>query len=157
MKKMFLAGPFKALVSKETQIMSEADIAQFSDIINHFEQQNWSVHCAHKRESWGREFMTPAQCTKIDYDEITKCDYFVAFPGAPASPGTHIELGWASAMKKPIVLLLEEDEEYAYLVQGLGEISTVKTLRYNKEQGVDVKHLESLLKEPESQRHAETV
>ncbi|MCF2858486.1 nucleoside 2-deoxyribosyltransferase [Pseudoalteromonas sp. SMS1] len=157
MKKMFLAGPFKALVSKETQVMSEAHIAQFSDIIDHFEQQNWSVHCAHKRESWGREFMTPAQCTKIDYDEIAKCDYFVAFPGAPASPGTHIELGWASAMKKPMILLLEEGEEYAYLVQGLGEISTVKELRYNKAKGVDVKQVEALIEELESQRHAEAV
>ncbi len=157
MKKMFLAGPFKTLVSKETQVMSDAHIAQFLDIIDYFEQLSWSVHSAHKRERWGQEFMTPTQCTRIDYDEIAQCDYFVAFPGVPASPGTHIELGWASAMKKPIVLLLEEGEEYAYLVQGLGEISSMKALRYNQEQGVDVARIEALINELESQYHAKLV
>lgn len=44
--------------------------------------------------------MTPQQCTKIDFEEISTCDLFVAFPGSPASPGTHIEIGWASALKK---------------------------------------------------------
>lgn len=44
--------------------------------------------------------MTPLQCTKIDFDEISTCDLFAAFPGSPASPGTHIEIGWASALKK---------------------------------------------------------
>ena len=137
MKKMFLAGPFKALVDADTQVMSTRHIEQFSAIIEFFEAQGWSVHCAHRREKWGREFMTPAECTTIDYQEIAKCDVFVAFPGAPASPGTHIELGWASAMKKPTVLLLEENQEYAYLVQGLGEITQVSEQHYG-EQGVDL-------------------
>ncbi|MDX7999244.1 nucleoside 2-deoxyribosyltransferase [Xenorhabdus sp. Reich] len=147
MKKMFLAGPFKSLVDPDTHIMSHKNIKQLQSIIEYFEERGWSVHCAHKREKWGREFMTPVQCTLIDYEEISQCDYFVAFPGIPASPGTHIEMGWASAMKKPVVLLLEENEEYAFLVQGLGEITSVKTLRYNKEAGVDIPQIEALIDE----------
>ncbi|SFN91498.1 nucleoside 2-deoxyribosyltransferase [Xenorhabdus japonica] len=150
MKKMFLAGPFKALVDPECHVMSHKDIDQFQSIIEYFEERGWSVHCAHKREKWGREFMAPSQCTLIDYEEISKCDYFVAFPGAPASPGTHIEMGWASAMKKPIVLLLEENEEYAFLVQGLGEITSVKILSYRKEAGVDITQIEMLIEEFEN-------
>jgi nucleoside 2-deoxyribosyltransferase len=157
MKRLFLAGPFKALVSKETQIMSEDNIKQFSNIIEYFEKINWSIHCAHKRESWGKKFMTPTQCTRIDYDEIDKCDYFIAFPGIPPSPGTHIELGWASAMKKNIILLLEEGEEYAYLVQGLGEISTIRELRYNTEQGVDTKKIEAIINKLELDFNEKTV
>ncbi|MDX7992159.1 nucleoside 2-deoxyribosyltransferase [Xenorhabdus littoralis] len=147
MKKMFLAGPFKSLVDPDTHIMAHKNIKKLQSIIEYFEERGWSVHCAHKREKWGREFMTPAQCTLIDYEEISQCDYFVAFPGIPASPGTHIEMGWASAMKKPVVLLLEENEEYAFLVQGLGEITSVKTLRYNKESGVDIPQIEALIDE----------
>lgn len=63
--------------------------------------------------------MEPSECTRIDYNEIASCDAFIAFPCAPASPGTHIEIGWASAWKKPIVLLLEKGREYAFLVRGL--------------------------------------
>ncbi|MBD2802383.1 nucleoside 2-deoxyribosyltransferase [Xenorhabdus sp. 42] len=149
MKKMFLAGPFKSLVDPDTHVMPHQYINQFQNIIEYFEERGWSVHCAHKREKWGREFMTPAQCTFIDYEEISQCDYFVAFPGVPASPGTHIEMGWASSMKKPVILLLEENEEYAFLVQGLGEITSVKTLRYNKNAGVDIPQIEALIEESE--------
>lgn len=71
--------------------------------------------------------MTPQECTRLDYEHIRDCDLFVAFPGSPASPGTHIELGWASALGRPMILLLEEGS-YAFLVQGLhvvGDVSYV--------------------------------
>lgn len=130
--KVFLAGPFKALVDRETQTMNDADILQFSSLIDFFEEHNFDVHCAHKREAWGREFMTPQECTNIDFQEISKCDYFIAFPGAPASPGTHIEIGWASALNKPIILLLEEDQDYAFLIQGLGEVASLVNIHFKK-------------------------
>nr|WGD65771.1 nucleoside 2-deoxyribosyltransferase [Bacillus subtilis] len=74
--------------------------------------------------------MTPQQCTKIDFDEISTCDLFVAFPGSPASPGTHIEIGWASALKKKIVLLLEKDRDYAFLIQGLNVVADVEYINF---------------------------
>ncbi|AHI66610.1 nucleoside 2-deoxyribosyltransferase [Burkholderia thailandensis] len=131
MKRMFLGGPFKSLVDKHTGVMPEDSINLFRRVIEHFEERGWDVHCAHRREHWGREFMTPAVCTKTDYEQISLCDYFVAFPGAPASPGTHIELGWASALGKPIVLLLEADKEYAYLVRGLDEITRIERVEFS--------------------------
>ncbi|AIO70299.1 nucleoside 2-deoxyribosyltransferase [Burkholderia oklahomensis] len=132
MKRMFLGGPFKSLVDKHTGVMPEDSINLFRRVIDHFEDRGWDVHCAHRREHWGREFMTPAVCTKTDYEQISLCDYFVAFPGAPASPGTHIELGWASALGKPIVLLLEAGREYAYLVRGLDEITRIERVEYSE-------------------------
>ncbi len=141
MKKMFLAGPFKALVDPVTKSMTATDIGRFSNIIEYFERKGWDVHCAHKREQWGRNFMTPAECTQIDFDEISRCDCFVAFPGSPASPGTHIEIGWASAMKKPIVLLLEEDRDYAFLVQGLDQVTSLARVTY-RGNTLDPAHIE---------------
>lgn len=134
MSRMFLAGPFKALVDPNTGSMSNDDINMFSHIIDYFEDKGWYVHCAHKREKWGREFMTPSVCTKIDYEEISRCDYFVAFPGAPASPGTHIEIGWASALGKPIILLLEAYKDYAFLIRGLDEVTKIKRITYSRPQ-----------------------
>jgi len=130
MKKMFLAGPFKALVDGETQEMSQKDVSFFTSIIEFFEARGWDVHCAHRREKWGREFMTPAECTTIDHREISACDVLLASPGSPASPGTHIELGWASALRKPIVLLMEQGKEYAFLVKGLEELTEVQYVSF---------------------------
>ena len=102
MKKVFLAAPFKSLVNSKTMSMDEEKKNEIVNLIEFLEKKGYSVHNAHKREAWGQEFMSPEQCTKIDYDEIEKCDIFIAFPGIPASPGTHIEIGWASAFNNNI-------------------------------------------------------
>lgn len=130
MKRLFLAGPFKSLVDPTTGRMSEKDIDLFNRIILFFEDRNWEVHSAHRREKWGQEFMSPDECTKKDYEEISRCDVFVAFPGSPASPGTHIEIGWASALNKQVILLLEEKAEYAFLVQGLNQVGNTTSIFY---------------------------
>ncbi len=131
-KRVFLAAPFKALVKNESNAMQDSDRKMIEDLLSFFEGKGYLVHNAHKREAWGKKFMEPEECTYIDYHEIEKCDLFVAFPGIPASPGTHIEIGWASAFRKKIVLILYENQEnYAYLVRGLNSVSDVKYIVYN--------------------------
>lgn len=132
MKKVFLAAPFKSLVNSKTMSMDEEKKNEIVNLIEFLKKKGYSVHNAHKREAWGQEFMSPEQCTKIDYDEIEKCDIFIAFPGIPASPGTHIEIGWASAFNKKIIFLLADDEEkYAYLIRGLHKVTDVTYIIYH--------------------------
>lgn len=132
MKKIFLAAPFKGLVNEKTMCMEETKKNEILNLINFLENKGYSVHNAHKREGWGKDFMTPEQCTAIDYEEIKKCDIFIAFPGVPASPGTHIEIGWASAFNKKIIFLLEDNQEnYAFLVRGLYKVSDVTYIVYH--------------------------
>ncbi|WP_431982938.1 nucleoside 2-deoxyribosyltransferase [Streptomyces qinglanensis] len=123
---LFLAGPFLQLLDPDTGRMPPAARAPFSLLIEHFEAQGIAVHNAHRRESWGAELMPPEVCTPLDQEEIRKADAFVAVPGHPASPGTHVEIGWASAFGKPIVLLLEQERDYTFLVQGLHTVATVE-------------------------------
>lgn len=132
-KKVFLAGPFKSLVDPKTGMMANHEKQKLLNLISFFEERGFSVHNAHKREGWGKDFMTPEECTAIDFKEISTCDLFVAFPGSPASPGTHIEIGWASALNKPIILLLEEGKDYAFLIKGLDAVANVISIRYQKE------------------------
>ncbi|MFI9204061.1 nucleoside 2-deoxyribosyltransferase [Streptomyces sp. NPDC053048] len=129
-RSVFLAGPFMGLLDPATGEMPDPARTPFALLIRHFEQQGLEVYNAHRREMWGAELMAPDQCTALDQKEIEKADVFVALPGAPASPGTHIEIGWASAFGKPIVLLLEEGAEYAFLVRGLRSVATVEYVRY---------------------------
>jgi nucleoside 2-deoxyribosyltransferase len=129
-RSLFLAGPFIQLLDPATGEMPEHARASFDVLIKHFEAQGLAVHNAHRREAWGAELMRPEQCTGLDQDEIRKADVFVAIPGVPASPGTHIEIGWASAFDKPIVLMLEQGREYTFLVQGLHTVATVEYVEY---------------------------
>ncbi len=133
-KRVFLAAPFKGIIVKNTSIMKEQEKKTIENLISFLEEKGWEVDNAHRREGWGANFMSPDQCTKLDYDAIKECDLLIAFPGLPASPGTHIEIGWASAMGKKIILLLAEKEEnYAYLIRGLHTVSNVHYIIYNDE------------------------
>ncbi|MEV6719597.1 nucleoside 2-deoxyribosyltransferase [Streptomyces xanthochromogenes] len=124
---VFLGGPFKALVDSDGA-MNAAARTRFEVLIERLEAEGYHVYNAHRRESWGAKFLTPDECTRLDYDEISASSVFVAIPGHPASPGTHIEIGWASALGKPIVLLLEEGVDYAFLVRGLHTVADVTCL-----------------------------
>ncbi|MCR6109972.1 nucleoside 2-deoxyribosyltransferase [Bacillus sp. A301a_S52] len=149
-KKVFLAAPFKSLVDKNTSELEKNMKKRLVELISFLENSGYEVHNAHKRELWGKEFMTPEQCTKIDYEEIASCDIFIAFPGLPASPGTHVEIGWASAFNKKMILLLLEDlENYAYLVRGLHTVSDVDYIVYSEEDSY-MPRLDTLLKEIEN-------
>jgi nucleoside 2-deoxyribosyltransferase len=129
-RKVFLAGPFKSLVDAETGRMDDEQRRVFVDLIAIFEDRGYAVHNAHKREAWGERFMAPEECTRVDFEEIGSCDHFVALPGHPASPGTHVEIGWASALGKPLTLLLEENKEYAFLVRGLHAVADVQIVPF---------------------------
>ncbi|WP_306747963.1 nucleoside 2-deoxyribosyltransferase [Saccharothrix yanglingensis] len=123
LRTVFVAGPFFKLVDPETGAMRPQDRERFELLIGYFEDSGCEVHNAHRRERWGEAFLEPDDFTKLDHDEIAASDVLVAVPGPPASLGTHIELGWASALGKPIVLLLEKDEDYALMVYGLRHIT----------------------------------
>lgn len=57
-------------------------------------------------------------------------------PWPPRFPGTHIEIGWASALGKPIVLLLEDGADYAFLVRGLHTVADVTYLTISDAQSL---------------------
>jgi Nucleoside 2-deoxyribosyltransferase len=127
-RKVFVGGPFKSVIDPGTGQMYVRERERIDALIRRLENDGWEVHNAHRREGWGSAFMSPEECTELDFREISRCDVFVAFPGHPASPGTHVEIGWASALGKPIVLLLEDGREYAFLVRGLHTVARVTYL-----------------------------
>ena len=130
--KVFIGGPFKAYIDPKTNKMEERYKNKFLDLIIFFEERGYEVHNAHQRESWGENFWEPDDCTKLDYEEIASSDVFLAFPGSPASPGTHIEIGWASILQKKMVLLLEEGKYYAHLIKGLHTVGDVHYIHYRE-------------------------
>ncbi|KOU52310.1 nucleoside 2-deoxyribosyltransferase [Streptomyces sp. WM6378] len=117
---------------------------RFEALIERLEAEGYHVYNAHRRESLGAKFLTPDECTRLDYDEISASTVFIAFPGHPASPGTHIEIGWASALGKPIVLLLEDEADYAFLVRGLHTIADVTYLTISDTESLAAKVLNTV-------------
>ncbi|MFE2442730.1 nucleoside 2-deoxyribosyltransferase [Streptomyces melanosporofaciens] len=127
---VFLGGPFKGLLDPVTGRVPEADRAGYTTLIDAFEERGWRVFSAHRTEAWGDALVSDQECTRRDWEWMLGCSVFVALPGQPASPGTHVELGWASALGRPTVVLVEPGTECAALVGGLPGIAPVRLLEH---------------------------
>ena len=129
---IFLAFPFTQLIDKKSNRLNTKTVKFLEDLRNQLIDNGHTVFLAHYREKWGKELMTPEECTADDYREMIKADIVIAFPGFPISGGVHIELGWASALKKSILIFLEKDKEYSPLLTALYTISNTHIYQYEK-------------------------
>ncbi|MFF5662878.1 hypothetical protein ACFY7F_08545 [Streptomyces griseofuscus] len=123
---VFVGGPFKGLLDPETGLLPDRHCSNYRALIDHFTGLGFEVDNAHRRESWGAEVMAPDVCTRLDYLALRKAVLFVAYPGDPPSPGTMVEIGWMSAMAKPMILLIERGQEVPPLVAGVHTIAPVR-------------------------------
>jgi nucleoside 2-deoxyribosyltransferase len=130
-RSVFVAGPFYGLVDEKTGVMDDSAQRRITMLIDYFEQAGCTVYNAHRREAWGKEFLTADVCTKLDFDEIAAADLWVGYPGVPVSPGTHVEIGWASATGKPMVVLLEKEKRHSFLVTGLSSIANISYVEFD--------------------------
>jgi hypothetical protein len=94
-------------------------------------QRGWAVENAHAREKWGAAWMTPDECTPLDFHGVMTADLLVAVPGNPISGGVCIEIGWASGVGVPVVLLLEKDADYSHLVVALHTVREAHEIRFD--------------------------
>ena len=95
---------------------------------------------AHQHEGFGEMDVSgkfQEVCAR-DFQWMQQCDIFVAVlpldeTGTVVhSAGTSVELGWASAIGKPIVLICDPAPVYSHLVIGLGAVSEVVKIDINR-------------------------
>ena len=112
-----------------------------SGIIEEFIKLDFKVFSAHMVEDFGRNGeYSPHSVTTRDYEWLQQCDAFIAVLPVREndeplrSDGTHIEIGWASALSKPIVLVTQIplSNKFCHLVKGLGGIATIYVVDYNQ-------------------------
>lgn len=118
-----LAGPFEGLLGSEG--IDPAWRTLYEALIDQLETAGCEVFSAHRSENWGRDLLPPDQCTPLDFQAISRSEVVVAIPGDPGSLGTHVEIGWASALGKRLVVLTGEDGARCALVNGLGTVAQV--------------------------------
>ena len=128
---VFVGGPFTGVIDPETKMVRPQHRERYLRLLSFFEEHGWATLSAHRAEGWGTAILPANSCTPRDLEWMRACDLFVAFPGDPVSPGTHIEIGWASALNKPMVLLLEPECRHADLVTGLATVAPVTYVTYS--------------------------
>ncbi len=127
----FLAFPFSIFCEDDSDILSNEAKKFFKELTSLFKNNNISYYSAQEREKWGKNYNTEQESTKYDFEAMKMSDTVICVPGNPYSGGTHIELGWASALKKKIILLLERDVYYSPLVRGVAYMTNVEIYYYS--------------------------
>ena len=128
--RIFLAYPFSSKIPEDGLLPLDFR-EEICNLKCQLEKNGHTVISAHEREDWGESILPPNECTKLDHKEISEADILVAYPGNPPSGGVHIELGWASALGKTIIVISKCNDVYSPLVVGLSEITTVINVTYD--------------------------
>lgn len=127
MKEMyvFLAFPFAGLCNPETGEVDYQYRDFFEKLKSGIKERGHKYFLAHEREDWGAEYKGPMECVPVDYNGVKECDFLIVVPGNPISGGVHVELGWASALKKDMHIFVEKNVKYSPVVMGLGSLTNV--------------------------------
>ena len=142
--KVFLASPFSQFCDDKEDIIIE-NRWFFQDIIKELKDNNIDYFCSQEREEWGKKYVSPEESIINDVEAIKECDLFVAIPGNPISGGVHVEIGWASMLKKKTIIFLQRDIYYTPMIMGLKKITNCKFVYYDEL--IDKKTVKSIIKE----------
>jgi len=86
------------------------------------------VFNAHHNEAWGAHWLSAEVCTPVDFAAMRLADAVCAVVGHPLSGGVAIELGWASALGKPTLLVVPPGDPGSPLITGLGMVTRTRYL-----------------------------
>lgn len=120
--RIFLAAPFTAMLRTRGRKTSlKTSYRNFiRDSIVGLRSRGHEVFSAHEREAWGSRILEPEKVIKYDFKGIDEADLVLALIGNPPSPGVQMELGYAAARWKRIILVHEQPfDELPHLTKGL--------------------------------------
>lgn len=136
-KSVFLGGPIQYAMSLDGNFDEKIKYT-IKQLINMFECKGYKVYSAHVAERFG-ELTQDLKCDQVclrDFNWMKHCDIYIAFlpkdesGSYVRSDGTYVEIGWASQLGKPIILVGEVlmCSQLSMLVRGLGSITSFEYL-----------------------------
>lgn len=126
MKKIFIACPISKYI-EDNEFTNNEFKQNIEKIYEICQKYTSNIFLALRREEYGKKLMKDT-CTELDFEEMKNSDIIVAIP--EDSKGTAVELGWASCMKKKIILLLDQNQRYTPLISSLKDVTDTDIIWY---------------------------
>lgn len=117
---LFLSAPFTGVLDSEGHLPQELQNC-IQTVTDRLEAHGWKVFSAHRRERWGAAIDTPYSSLMTDITAIRRAQYLVAIIGSPPSPGVQLEVGFALAHGKRVLIVCDANDSLPYLIRGLIE------------------------------------
>lgn len=135
--KVFFAIPYSQLCNEKYEVKKEYRIF-LEKLVNETKRLGCDYFLAHERENWGKKYSSAEESTQIDFNTIKNSDLVCVIPGVPNSGGVHVEIGWASANKRKMIIFLKKDYHYSPMVTGIHKITNVQYHYYDEDFGEDL-------------------
>lgn len=140
MFKVFIGGPIQYILENESA-KSKMKLL-ISKLTKSIEMNSGVVLNAHTVEEFGEKLFLwdEKSITKRDFNWMLECDFFIALFASDIngkvlrSDGTHIEFGWATAMKKPAIIVTDslKFSPASDLLLGLIEENKIKHITFEE-------------------------
>lgn len=132
---IFVGGPIQYAIDGKHHFDSYL-MGVIKNIISYLSENGATVLSAHMEEKFGEtsDMICNSDISKRDFQWMKQCDKYVAILPSDLegnlmrSDGTHIELGWASALKKEIYIVCSECvmKQMSKVLQGMNAISSIE-------------------------------
>jgi nucleoside 2-deoxyribosyltransferase len=141
--RVYIAAPFRRhtneMEGRQYGQITDSELIYFFERIEKVILDSGFETCLPHRDkgSWGKRYIQPADVAKMCFDSISDCDIVVVL--AERSRGVHIEIGFAAAAKKPLLIFLKEGEVESGFYAGLDKQTKTKLVRYKDEKDLSSK------------------
>lgn len=129
--RVFLAAPLMRLTGPADSVVTLAGRTRLTALRSALLDSGAAVFSAHHSDAWVIGGRPPEPRVPSDFRAMSSADLVFAYVGAPLSAGVALELGWASALRKPVVLLVEEAVTYNPLITTMEQACPVLPLVYD--------------------------
>ncbi len=140
--RIFLAAPMTGWIDNRSAHTWKALKSFIKELMRTLTRKGHYVFSAHDLEEFGEKPRLENICTPFDFLEVRRADLLIAFPSR--SGGVHTEIGWASTLNKPIILLVSGDE--SPLARGLNALTQMDTLLISKVFPDDIREREEVIR-----------
>jgi len=130
--KIFVTGPLKRTLD-ETGKMNQKYIEKIKRLRMFLEAKGHDVFIPHEVDDFYKSF-NPVNVVKTDYNEIRNSDIVIAYPDYPPSGGACVELGWATAFFKRVIVLYKKDKKYSPLLSSIDKLERVQPITYETDE-----------------------
>jgi nucleoside 2-deoxyribosyltransferase len=145
--KAYIAAPYteKSIIKNKSHSygkIEDISYRNFLDVIESaLKEFGFNTFLPHRDiHKWGDVYIEPGLVTKQSLEALRTCEILVTYP--EKSAGANIELGWASALNKKIIIFMHEKENPSLMQLGLEGITKTKIIKFK-----DIMDLRFKLKE----------
>lgn len=150
MPRIYFSAPYTSKAVKKGEhdygMIKDRDYMSFlQKVAQIMTDSGFNVVLPHKHTyKWGGTNFNAKAMVNHAFQELSACDILVAYPDN--SMGVNVLIGWASMMRKKIIILLEEDQEVSVVHLGLGAISDAKIIKFKETADLERQLTEELKK-----------